>query len=322
MTKSVESIVVTGMGLCTPLGGHPWREIQSGQSAVKVQPNLIDFPMNKAAVIDAIDLRPWLKRRKDKKLMARPAQLALAAAGPALTGWTDDRSNIGIYLGVGREPGDDGESEPALVASQVDGRLSVSAVAGRCRDLYPPLLPLKTLPNMALAHICIHLGVQGENGAWFGGSAAGLTALRTGMWTVLEGRAEAALISAADTWVSQGAVRDLHRMAAGTLPDVPGEAGVALLIEKESAAVGRGAQIFGRLSFDGSVESSDKPFHRTSLGDCHAADGLLTVALSISSRKSRCWVTAMEADQPSVGVMVEVDDDHACYAPDSGGPST
>lgn len=322
MTKPVESIVVTGMGFCTPLGEDPWPQIQVGRSAVMEQPNLTDFPMNKAAVIDSIDLRPWLKRRKDKKLMARPAQLALAAAGPALTGWTTDRSHIGIYLGVGREPGDDGESEPALVASQVDGRLSVSAVAGRCRDLYPPLLPLKTLPNMALAHICIHLGVQGENGAWCGGAAAGLTALRAGMWSVLEGRAEAALVSAADTWVSQGAVRDLHRMSAGTLPEAPGEAGVALLIEKEGAAVTRGAQIFGRLSFEGSVESTEKPFHRTSLGDCHAADGLLSVALGISSRKSQCWVTATEAHQPSVGVMVEVDDEHACYAPGLGGPSS
>jgi 3-oxoacyl-(acyl-carrier-protein) synthase len=318
----MDSIVVTGIGLCTPLGGDPWKEIQAGRSAVMVQPNLVDFPMNEAAVIDKIDLRPWLQRRKDKKLMARPAQLALAAAGPALADWTQDRSNVGIYLGVGREPGDDGESEPALVASQVDGKLSAAAVAGRCRDLYPPLLPLKTLPNMALAHICIHMGVQGENGAWCGGSAAGLTALRAGMWSVLEGRADAALISAADTWVSQGAVRDLHRMASGTLPQAPGEAGVALLIEKESDARSRGTQIFGRLSFDGPFDSPHEPFHRASLGDCHAADGLLAVALSISSRKSQCIVTAKEAHQPAVGVMVEVDEDFACYAPVLGGPSS
>ena len=318
----MNSIVVTGIGLCTPLGNDPWRQIQAGRIAVKEQLNLVDFPMSEAAVIDKIDLRPWLKRRKDKKLMARPAQLALAAAGPALVGWGQERSNIGIYLGVGREPGDDGESEPALVASQVDGKLCETAVAGRCRDLYPPLLPLKTLPNMALAHICIHLGIQGENGAWCGGSAAGLTALRAGMWSVVEGRADAALISAADTWVSQGAVRDLHRMVSNRLPHAPGEAGVALLIEDEGAARGRGAQILGRLSFDTSGGSSSESIHREALGDCHAADGLLSVALSICGRKSASFVMAKEENQPAVGVLVEVDDDFACYAPDSGGPSS
>ena len=236
------TIVVTGVGFCTALGSEPGAAMRRGESAVVEQEDLLRLPHHCAARVAKVDLRPWLKRRKDRKLMARPAQLALDAAGHALTAWEGPTDDIGLYLGVGREPGDDGESEPALVAAQVDRQLDEEAVAGRCRDLYPPLLPLKTLPNMALAHISIHLDVRGENGAWSGGAVSGLTALRAGMWSIREGRCPAALVVAADSWVSVGAVRDLLRMAGGQSIPSPGEAGVALLIESLESARNRGAK--------------------------------------------------------------------------------
>ena len=149
--------------------------------------------------------------------MARPSQLALASAAQALSNWSGSTDTLGLFVGVGREPGDDGESESALVAAQVDGRVSEAAVAGPCRDLYPPLLPLKTLPNMALAHVSIHLDIRGENGTWCGGPAAGLTALRAAMWALEAGRCSAALVVGADSWTSAGAVRDLLRESAGAM---------------------------------------------------------------------------------------------------------
>ena len=144
------AVVVTGVGFCSALGSDPRSAIVEGASAVREQEELHRLPHRHAARVDTVDLRPWLKRRKDRKLMARPSQLGLAAAGIAMEKWSGDRDSLGLYLGVGREPGDDGESEAALVAAQVNGSLDEDAVAGRCRDLYPPLLPLKTLPNMAL----------------------------------------------------------------------------------------------------------------------------------------------------------------------------
>ena len=176
------AVVVTAVGFCTALGLDPLTAIQQGASGVRPHEELHRLPHRHAARIDKVDLRPWLKRRKDRKLMARPSQLALAAAGQAIEMWNADRDSLGLYVGVGREPGDDGESEAALVAAQVNGRLNEEAVAGRCRDLYPPLLPLKTLPNMALAHISIHLDIRGENGAWSGGAASGITALRAAIF--------------------------------------------------------------------------------------------------------------------------------------------
>jgi 3-oxoacyl-(acyl-carrier-protein) synthase len=312
------NVVVTGVGFCTALGADPWAAMQRGEVGVAENEELLRLPHKTAAVVGRVDLRPWLKRRKDRKLMARPAQLALSAAGQALTFWTEDTNDLGLYLGVGREPGDDGESEPALVAAQSGGRLDVQRVAGRCRDLYPPLLPLKTLPNMALAHVAIHLDVRGENGAWCGDAAAGLTALRAGIWSIREQRCTAALVVASDSWVSTGAVRDLLRMSGGAPIPPPGEAGVAILIESASSAAARGANVLGAVDTDmADATEGHQGEHHAALGRCNAADGLLAVALSVVGRASKRWVSAQEPGQPAVGVRVHVSSANACYAPAS-----
>jgi 3-oxoacyl-[acyl-carrier-protein] synthase II len=318
--SETNSIVVTGIGLCTSMGPNPVEAMNAGESAVMDQVELQGLPHSTAAVIGRVDLRPWLKRRKDQKLMARPARLALSAAGVALSHWSGETDGLGLYVGVGREPGDDGESIPALVAAQVDGTLDEAAVAGPCRDLYPPLLPLKTLPNMALAHISIHLDIRGENGVWCGGSAAGLAALRAGIWSVREGRSPAALVVAADTWVCAGSVRDLIRVSGGEAIEPPGEAGVALLIESAESARARGAKVLAEVGTDRppGMEASF-PEHHSALGDCKAADGLLAVALHICERRSSVWVEGKDLGQPAVGALVGVEPGFACYAPGLGG---
>ncbi len=306
-------VVVTGMGMCTAMG--PFPDFKH-EPAVAHSKELEGLPHTTAAVIDSIDLKPWLKRRKDRKLMARPSQLALAAAGAALVDWGDTREHMGLYVGVGREPGDDGESVPALIAASRDGRLDEAAVAGPCRDLYPPLLPLKTLPNMALAHVSIHLDIRGENGAWCGGAAAGLTAVRAALWSVIEGRCEAALVVAADTWVTAGAVRDLLRAAQGEPIEAPGEAGVALLIERPESAVNRSAPVLAHLntSRNGAPSLGPKK-HRPWLGHCHAADAVLSVGMSIALRRESSWIEAREGGQPPVGIAVSVPPSCAWYDP-------
>ncbi len=304
------TVRVTSLGFCTPLGPSPADAIASGESAVRERAELEGLPHRSAASVEQIPLASVLKRRKDKKLMARPSQLALAAAAAALEGWTGPRETLGLFVGVGREPGDDGESEPALVAAQVDGRVSDQAVAGPCRDLYPPLLPLKTLPNMALAHVSIHLDVRGENGAWSGGEAAGLAALRSAIWAVEDGRCSAALVVAADSWTSAGAVRDLLRMANGGPIDAPGEAGVALLLERGDGTSGRSlAEV--RVALTPGVPHATP--HRASLGDSKAADALMALALTVAAGSGSSHFLAQEGCQAPVGIDLVMSPDLACY---------
>mgnify|MGYP001387511885 CR=1 FL=1 len=82
----LEKVAVTGLGFCSALGEHPHHGLHRGESGINHDPELERLPHQTVARVRSLDLRPWLKRRKDRKLMARPAQLALSAAGNAMSG--------------------------------------------------------------------------------------------------------------------------------------------------------------------------------------------------------------------------------------------
>ena len=274
-------VVVTGLGVVCSLGSDPVSvaaAVRAGTVGLSPVPALAHLPDDRAGRVAKPPIRAWLKRRKDRKLMARASELALSAAGPALGDYPGDRVDLGLYLGVGREPPDDGDSEAALAAAAVDGRLDPEALAGRGRDLYPPLLPLKTLPNMALAHISINLDVMGDNGAWAGERGAGQRALVAGVQAVAEGRVVAALAGGADSLVDLGSARDRLRLG-HTGP--PGEAAAILLLESLTSAQARGAHIYAELSLGAAGPRLEPPL--SAVGDVGAASVPLAVVLQIAA---------------------------------------
>ena len=64
-------MVVTGLGLCCPLGdtlADALTNLKAG--AILADSALDSLPDNRSARAQGPDLRPWLKRRKDGKLLA------------------------------------------------------------------------------------------------------------------------------------------------------------------------------------------------------------------------------------------------------------
>ena len=277
----MRAVAVTGLGVVCPIGLTPEAvvaAVQGGESALEPLAALQHLPDDRAGRVAKIPVRAWLKRRKDRKLMARASELALAAAGPALGSFPDDdRVDLGLFLGVGREPPDDGDSEASLAAAACDGRLDPARLAGRGRDLYPPLLPLKTLPNMALAHISINLGILGENGAWAGASGAGQRAVVSGIRAIEEGRVDAALVGGADSLVDLGSARDRLRLGHD---GAPGEAGAMLRLESLQAAQARGAPVLALLTVDASGTALETMRHL--VGDVGAATVPLMLITAIA----------------------------------------
>lgn len=278
-------VAVTGLGVCSPLGTKSdelVQRLQRGESALRPHKPLAHLPSGcDAAWVPEVDLRPILKKRKDKKLLARASALSLVAASRALSEWGGERVEMGLFWAVGREPPDDGECEAALAAASDEGRLSEVRLAGRGRDLYPPLLPLKTLPNMALAHISINLGLTGENGAWTGGAEAGIAAILAGYWALVDGRAPAVLVGGGDSQVDLGSARDRLRMGA-TGP--PGECAAALLLEPLERAWKRAAPIYCLIEPEPPGARPGETVwsvheHWSQLGDCGAADGPLAALI-------------------------------------------
>lgn len=222
---------VLGLGVVTALGDDPAevrRLVGAGASALLATEPLAGLPDPRAALVPGPDLAGWLTRKKDARLLARAARLALPAAGRALRGLPPGASEeTAVFVAVGREPPDDPDAEPSLLAMERDGRLDKERLGGRGRELYPPLLPLKTLPNMVLAHVSIQHGLRGENGTFAGDGPAGAQALRAARLAVEEGRAPFALAGAAFSGVDLASARDRWRLGM-TAP--PGEAAVFVLV--------------------------------------------------------------------------------------------
>jgi len=267
------TLAITAAALDCALGSDAAavEALLAGQIGVVAHPPLAPLPSDLAGLAKP-DYRRWLKRRKDAKLMTRAARLGLSTCARVVQGYTGDRQALGLFIGVGREPPDDGEAEAALAAAHQDGTLSEERLAGRGRDLYPPLLPLKTLPNMILAHASIHLGIQGDNGAWAGDERASLQAVRAAYWAVMEGRCPAAIISGADSAVELGAARDRLRLRRH---GPTGEGAAALRIEPLETASAPLATL--RLT----TTPGGLPDHRPQLGDCGAAEGLMALTIAV-----------------------------------------
>ena len=199
--------MIAGIGAVLPTG-------------LRDHPPLFGLPSLRAGVVDGPDLEAWLKRKKDARLLARASALALPAAGRALAGLCLDMDELGIFVAVGREPPDEGEAEASLAAMASNGALDIERVGGEGRALYPPLLPLRTLPNMVLAHIAIQHGIRGENACLAGGAEAGGAVWEAANAALASGRCSAALVGAAYSSVDLASARDRLRLG---LHGPPGE---------------------------------------------------------------------------------------------------
>ena len=213
-------IVISDIGVVSPWG----RGIQAFQKglqekkiALQEAEELRHLPSNLAGFAPNQDFRKYLKRRKAAKLMTDSARLAMDACGQILEEYTELTKDMGLFFAVGREPSDEGEAEEALVASVENGSFSEKKLASIGQRLYPPLLPLKTLPNMILGHLSIHFDLCGENGAWAG---EGWRAFDEGFWSIAEGRSRQVLVGAADSLVDLGQARDLYRIG---IEEPPGQ---------------------------------------------------------------------------------------------------
>jgi 3-oxoacyl-[acyl-carrier-protein] synthase II len=184
-------IVITGIGTQTPLGNEVdslWKAMLAGQSGVRAIRSFdaSGLPSRIAAEIDGFDAKGYVEKsqRKSLRVMARPIQLAVAAANVALSHGQVDKSKLdperfGVEFGAG------------LIASELPeladaARVSINCQPGKVDMLswgekglaaIPPLWMLKYLPNMPACHISILHDARGPNNSITESDAASLLAL-------------------------------------------------------------------------------------------------------------------------------------------------
>lgn len=263
-------VSVTGIGVVSAAG----RGVDQHREAISKSASFLessDGVVRQVGKAGKQPLRDILTRRRDKKLFSRAAELLLVAANDALEGWQGDLATAGLFFAVRREPPDTGEADAAIVASYKGGDLSVELLATAGRELYPPLLSLRTLPNMALAHVAIQFGICGPTGVTAGGPNAGINAVREGIAAVAEGRAPMALVGGTDSGVDGVGLRDWARLGNADKPI--GEAAIVLRLEP----IGTKGAIFELLRSDilpcRGAESTQP--HWQIVGHCGCIDSIL-----------------------------------------------
>ncbi len=254
----MREVVVTGVGVVSAHGIGVQALVdglrERRRSLTQLPFPTAGFPISEGGVCVDLEPKRYVTRRKDLKLMARDSRLAVAAAVLALEdagldlGEGDD--GLGVFVGVGHEKGEVGDVAPAAAASRDGAALSIERLSSRGLDLMNPLSSLKTLPNMALAHVAIRAGARGPNLALSADEHAGALALDEGRWAVASGECERAIAGAADslTTLAGFCLAWRQRRLGPGLP--PGEGAAFLVLETAQAARERGAVAYRRVEPD------------------------------------------------------------------------
>ncbi len=182
-------VVVTGMGLVSPLGQSVeeyWDGLVNGRSGIGPL-TLCDpaqFPCRIAGEVTGFDPQQYADR-KDVRRMARFSQLAVAASGLALDDAgldvsTLDEERIGVVMGNGNG---------GFPTTEQNSKLLFDRGGMRVSPFFIPMI----LPNMAAANVSRLFGLKGYNSTITTACAAGTHAIGEGAEVIRRGAADAIL---------------------------------------------------------------------------------------------------------------------------------
>ncbi len=284
MARTERRVVITGLGLVTPLGigvDPFWSSLVEGRGAVqKIQAfPVAGLPNNVGAEVLDFDERAMKslaipKHRKSigkyLKYMARDIQLSVAGAQLAISdaGLADggvDPTRIGVDLGAGLISTELDELAPAIDAGyQSNGTFDYNAYGREGIGKITPIWLLKYLPNMLACHISILLDCQGPSNTITEAEAASNVAIGEAARIIARGRADVMITGGADSKIHplsmvrmslleqmsswrgdpSGACRPFDASRNGW---VPGEGAGIIILEERDHALARGAKIYGEI---------------------------------------------------------------------------
>jgi 3-oxoacyl-[acyl-carrier-protein] synthase II len=213
---SSRRVVITGLGVLSPIGKDAasfWDALHKGQSGVRFIQSFdtSGLPIRIAGEIVGFDAKSYIekKERKNLRVMARPIQLAVAAAQLALDDGKVDKTKLdparfGVEFGAG------------MIASELP---ELAAAARICTNGKPmnvdmgrwgeqglpaitPLWMLKYLPNMHACHISVLHNAQGPNNTITESDVAPLLALGEAIRILRRDQADLFLVGGTDSKVN------------------------------------------------------------------------------------------------------------------------
>ncbi|MFQ5855442.1 MAG: beta-ketoacyl-ACP synthase II [Anaerolineae bacterium] len=234
-------VVITGMGVITPLGldvETMWQSLLAGESAADVS-ELFDtsgFLTRIFCEVRAFDPLDYMDRR-DARRFDRFTQFAVAATNQAvdqacLSSGPVDTDTIGVIVGSGY--GGLGTIELALETLNSKGPMRVS----------PPLAGATMLPNMAAGQIAMTLGLRGPNRCLVSACSSGTTALISAYKDLYLGDAEVMIAGGVDACITRFMLYTHHRLGAlSQRNDDPKRASRPFDAKRDGFVMGEGAGI-------------------------------------------------------------------------------
>src|SRR3954470_11849112 len=303
-TSDRRRVVITGLGLISPLGNTPaalWRALMAGKSGVaKTSIMPADRqPMKYAAEAreftgEIEDFGPLEKERKKAikkglKVMCRETRMAVAAAQRAIAdaGFAEqspDPEMSGVVLGSDYMLTMPEDYSLGMKTCAPAGKFEYSKWGKEGLGDMAPLWMLKYLPNMPASHIAIYNDLRGPNNSLTMREAAGNLAIGEAFRTIQRGHANMMVAGATGTRIMpMQAIHALQteQMAAENCDPtkasrpfdksrtgmVAGEGAGMIVLEELSSAKARGATIYAEVLGLGSANVADKNLN----GKCDVA---------------------------------------------------
>ncbi len=295
MDTSRRRVVVTGLGLISPLGNHKsalWEALLARRSGVGP---LTTVPKDQLPVSFAgearefhgtaddfigLDKEQTKALRKGLKVMCRECQMGVAAAQRALidAGLVPgqfDPERVGIVFGADHMVTLPEEfTEGILECLDDEGFFQFARWATEGMPKMSPLWLLKYLPNMPASHLAIYNDLRGPNNSVTLREASANVAVVEAFQTVAQGRADAMVVGATGTRLHP--LRSVHviqqeEVATGDCDPaeasrpfdrdrsgmVLGEGAGAVVLEELTRAEARGTTIYAEVLGGGSSSVAD-----------------------------------------------------------------
>ncbi len=242
-------VVVTGMGIASPLGlgiENVWKRLINGESGItNIQSfDVKDLPARIAGQVPVgvkadgrLDLAEWIPV-KDQKKMDRFIQLALVAAVEAIesSGWMPEdepsRCATGVMIGSGIGGLETIQEAAMLVA------------AGRTKRLSPFFIP-SSLVNLASGHVSIRYGFKGPNHSAVTACATGVHAIGDAARLIALGDADVMVAGGAEAAICELGIGGFcaARALSTKFNDTPATASRPWDSERDGFVMGEGAGV-------------------------------------------------------------------------------
>jgi 3-oxoacyl-[acyl-carrier-protein] synthase II len=246
-------VVVTGMGLVTPLGNEVatvWEQLLAGASGVDYI-SLFDagnFPTTFAAEVRNWDLSEFGEDPDNWQLQDRHTQFAVGAGKKAfqdagLEEGRYDPPRFGIYTGAGEGRQDfDLFAQMVLAGLGDDDQFDTGRFVEKGLEILHPIRELEQEPNMPAAHLASLFNAQGPNVNCLTACAASSQAIGEATEIIRRGEAELMLSGGAHSMIHPFGLTGFNLLTAlSTRNDDPQTASRPFDLNRDGFVLGEGA---------------------------------------------------------------------------------